>query len=80
MQIKCDPQKAPCLFNIENDPCEMINLASSMPEKLQELEKKLQKFQSTIIPPSNVPDDENGNPALWNGIWVNWQDSNPTGL
>ncbi|MFD2256151.1 sulfatase [Luteolibacter algae] len=38
----------PMLFNLENDPSEKINLYSSHPEKVEELQKRMSEFDATI--------------------------------
>ncbi|CAL7944498.1 unnamed protein product [Xylocopa violacea] len=75
--IPCDPLKAPCLFNIEKDPCEMVNLAEKMPVVLAILERSLMKYRVTVIPPSNLDGDPRANPKIWNDTWTSWYELNP---
>lgn len=70
----CNPLKSPCLFNIREDPCERINLASSRPMVLLSLENALVKYKKGIKKPQNLPSDENADPRKWNNTWVPWQD------
>ncbi|XP_063972439.1 arylsulfatase B-like [Diachasmimorpha longicaudata] len=76
-EIPCDPTVAPCLFNLEEDPCEMINIAGIRPEMVQLLEESLEKHMSTALPAANIPGDIKGDPVRWKGLWVNWQDPKP---
>lgn len=71
---QCKPLESPCLFNLKEDPCERINLASTRPMLVVNLEDMLLKMRKTAITPRNVPRDPNANPALWNNTWTNWQD------
>jgi hypothetical protein len=48
--VACDPTQEPCLFNIEQDPCEHSNLALSQPEELAELQARLLHFQGKASP------------------------------
>ncbi|XP_048517743.1 arylsulfatase J isoform X2 [Dendroctonus ponderosae] len=73
-QIECNPVDAPCLFNIASDPCEYANLATDYPLILQQLQKKLQQYNATAIPPRNLPLDERGNPKYWNYVFTNFGD------
>ena len=75
--MECNPTESPCLFNVKEDPCEMINLASTRPLILTIMEESLMKHKITAMPPSNIPNDKKANPKLWKNTWVNWQDSNP---
>ncbi|XP_014609673.1 PREDICTED: arylsulfatase B-like [Polistes canadensis] len=70
--IKCDTLRAPCLFNIVNDPCEMINLAESKPQILALLELAILKHRFTVVQPSNQKKDILGNPLLYNNTWISW--------
>ncbi|KAK2581658.1 hypothetical protein KPH14_002156 [Odynerus spinipes] len=72
--IKCDPLQAPCLFDIVNDPCEMVNLAESRPQILALLERMLLKHRFNVVPPSNTEPDKLSDPSLYNGTWSNWGD------
>ncbi|XP_043488808.1 arylsulfatase B-like, partial [Polistes fuscatus] len=72
--IKCDTLIAPCLFNIVNDPCEMINLADSKPQILALLELAILKYRFTVVQPSNQKKDILGNPLLYNNTWISWSE------
>ncbi|CAH2062769.1 unnamed protein product, partial [Iphiclides podalirius] len=60
--IPCQPLLAPCLFNIEEDPCEMRNLADLEPVTLALLVEELQRANRTAVPPKNRPGDPFGDP------------------
>ncbi|XP_046838144.1 arylsulfatase B-like isoform X1 [Vespa crabro] len=72
--IKCDALLAPCLFNIVNDPCEMINLAESKPQILALLERAILKQRFNVVQPTNQKSDDLANPLLHNNTWVHWGD------
>ncbi|KAF5269793.1 hypothetical protein FQA39_LY08574 [Lamprigera yunnana] len=71
---KCRPLESPCLFNIKDDPCEMVNLAKERPILVQNLEEMLLKIKKTMIPARNVKVDPNANPIHWNNTWISWQE------
>ena len=77
LQIPCEPMIAPCLFNIEQDPCEMVNLAGKSPLNLIIFETILIKHGLTVIPPSNLDGDPRSDPSLWNNTWTSWTETNP---
>ncbi|XP_076633117.1 arylsulfatase I [Colletes latitarsis] len=79
-KIICNPMRAPCLFNINKDPCEMVNLAEERPVILAILERILTKYRVTAIPPSNLDGDPRANPTLWNNTWTSWDEPNPLAL
>ncbi|KAK9300129.1 hypothetical protein QLX08_007059 [Tetragonisca angustula] len=79
-KISCEPIIAPCLFNIKNDPCEMVNLAKKRPVILAVFKKILMKHRLSVIPPSNLDGDPKANPLLWNNTWTNWDEPNPLAL
>ncbi|XP_077994914.1 arylsulfatase I-like [Glandiceps talaboti] len=71
----CKPAEKPCLFDIERDPCEYVNLADKYPDVLQMLLSKLQSYNSTAVPPMHPGLDPAANPAIHNGAWVPWVNS-----
>ncbi|XP_076641495.1 arylsulfatase B [Halictus rubicundus] len=71
---RCKPLEAPCLFNVINDPCETVNLATKLPTIVSRLQAELQKLNATAIPPGNLPWDDRANPALWDHVWLNFGD------
>lgn len=73
-QNKCNLMESPCLFNIKDDPCERMNLASHRPNIVLNMEQLIMKYRKTAVAPSNVPRDPNADPARWNGTWTNWLD------
>ncbi|XP_015512998.2 arylsulfatase B-like [Neodiprion lecontei] len=76
-KIACNPLESPCLFNIKEDPCEMVNLAKTRPLILATLEEALMRHRVTVIPASNVDSDPKADPKNWQGIWVNWNEPIP---
>lgn len=70
----CKPMESPCLFNIIEDPCEMINLAISRPMVVANMEQTMMKYRKSAKPIINVPRDPNADPIKWNNTWTNWQD------
>lgn len=50
VKTPCNVQQAPCLFDIESDPCEEINLASSLPDLYASMKLLLQQHVSTAVP------------------------------
>ncbi|KAH8375397.1 hypothetical protein KR200_005104 [Drosophila serrata] len=65
---------APCLFHIRDDPCEQFNLAEQYPKVLSDLMAELDRFNSTVVPPSNKPGDPRADPRFWNFTWTNFGD------
>nr|XP_018917032.1 PREDICTED: arylsulfatase B-like [Bemisia tabaci]XP_018917033.1 PREDICTED: arylsulfatase B-like [Bemisia tabaci] len=70
----CDPFHGPCLFNIEDDPCETNNVAKEHPEVLKDLQNRLSEISKTAEPPGNLPLYERGNPEHWSYVWTNFGD------
>lgn len=69
----CKPTKAPCLYNIREDPCEYNNIADSHPEMLKFLLQRLAFYNATQVPPANKPADPKANPKYYGYIWTWWQ-------
>lgn len=74
MEKSCRPAEKPCLFNTEEDPCELENLADLLPDVLASVSERLKFYNSTAIPPANLPRDPRGFPSNWNNTWTNWGD------
>ncbi|GFN78880.1 arylsulfatase [Plakobranchus ocellatus] len=69
---KCQPDEAPCLFNLRKDPCEYNNLASEFPNIVWKLQERLANYNSTMVPPGNKPEDPRGLPKNNGGVWKPW--------
>lgn len=72
--IPCDPRAAPCLYNIQMDPCEKMNLAGVYQKKLAELVGRMNYLLANDVVPSRrvAVDDPQCNPDLHHGNWVTW--------
>ncbi|XP_077545815.1 arylsulfatase I-like [Haemaphysalis longicornis] len=66
--------EATYLFHLEEDPCELVNLAPSKPEVVSLLKRRLAAYNATAIPPRNKPADPRAFPENHNGTWVPWLD------
>lgn len=71
---KCDPRVSVCLFNVVHDPCEKENLAKENPEIVKQLLQRLQEFNATSVPATNLPVDERGDPKYWGYTFTNFGD------
>lgn len=78
--FRCDPLVSPCLFNIREDPCELVDLSAVRPLVAMSLSQSLERWRRTALPAANIAGDDNANPALWNNTWVPWQDEKPRRL
>ncbi|XP_067129371.1 arylsulfatase B-like [Centruroides vittatus] len=65
----CDPNLAPCLFDILQDPCELENIANEQPKMLEYMLKRLEKWKSSQIPTINQNIDPFADPALHHFTW-----------
>lgn len=72
--VLCEPLKAPCLYNIQMDPCEKMNLAGVYQKKLAELLNRMNYLLANNVVPSRrkAVDDPNCDPKLHEGNWVPW--------
>ena len=71
----CQPWLSACLFNMTSDPCEYENLASSQPLVLDAMQKRLQFYNASAVPPLNQPVDDAGLPYHHHWNWVPWRKS-----
>ncbi|KAL3181428.1 hypothetical protein MRX96_036975 [Rhipicephalus microplus] len=62
------------LFNLEEDPCECNNLASTHKELLESLNRTLEFYRAQTIAPLNEDVDPDSYPYLHNGTWAPWLD------
>ncbi|XP_032512308.2 arylsulfatase B-like isoform X1 [Danaus plexippus] len=72
--LPCRPLEAPCLFNIDEDPCETRNLADIHPDVLQMMLKELDRVNRTAVPPNNQPLTPVGDPKYWGYVITNFGD------
>ena len=72
--VECTQQAGPCLFDVEDDPCEYVNRANSNPDLVNQMLQELEKFKQTMVPPRNKPFDPRANPDNFGGVWSPWMD------
>lgn len=72
----CEARKAPCLFDIREDPCERLNLANDKPNLVRALEDYLIEIKRDVVYPQNKPLDPRSDPALPlnQNQWTFWLD------
>lgn len=69
----CEPQLAPCLFNIIDDPCEMKNLATVYPQTMREMQERLYNIVKYSTPARRIQyKDPRSNPIYHKGTWSPW--------
>ncbi|XP_077513066.1 uncharacterized protein LOC144124305 [Amblyomma americanum] len=60
------------LFDIVEDPCELNNLASSLPNVVASMKKRMDFYRESAVPTRNKPVDPAGFPEYHNGVWSPW--------
>ncbi|XP_045534123.1 arylsulfatase I [Papilio machaon] len=75
--IPCRPLAAPCLFNIEEDPCERRNLADLEPVILRRMLVELELMNRTSVPALVRAREPRADPRLWGHLYTNFGDYLP---
>ncbi|GAB0100700.1 hypothetical protein DMENIID0001_167830 [Sergentomyia squamirostris] len=75
---ECNPLISPCLFNLNADPCEVSNLADGNQGLIESMRNSIKRYELSSVPPSNVPNDPNADPAVNGGLWTWWLDNQAT--
>nr|XP_036670594.1 arylsulfatase B isoform X1 [Drosophila suzukii]XP_036670595.1 arylsulfatase B isoform X1 [Drosophila suzukii]XP_036670596.1 arylsulfatase B isoform X1 [Drosophila suzukii] len=72
----CMPLEAPCLFDIDADPCERSNLYEEYQNTtiFLELWARIEQFAKQAHPPNNKPADSDCDPRFYNNEWTWWKD------
>lgn len=70
----CDPRKAPCIFEIFEDPCEENNLASSRSATLKRMLSRFNDKVKTAVPSGRKPADPACDPINFDLNWQWWQE------
>ncbi|XP_070578823.1 arylsulfatase B-like [Ptychodera flava] len=64
------PWNATYLFNIKDDPTEHHNLAEEMPDKVKQLNARLEELKKKLVPAIRPdPDHEKSDPRRFGGAW-----------
>ena len=71
---ECSSEAGPCLFNIQEDPCEYVNQAKNQPEIVNDMMVRLEELRRTMVPPRNQKPDPEANPNNFGGVWSPWMD------
>ncbi|KAG5680743.1 hypothetical protein PVAND_010232 [Polypedilum vanderplanki] len=69
----CDLLKAPCLFDLNNDPCEENNIAEKYPIIFKPLFSRYKNALTSIVQTRRKPSDPQCDPANFNFTWNWWQ-------
>ncbi|XP_075972359.1 arylsulfatase I isoform X2 [Anticarsia gemmatalis] len=73
----CAPLQAPCLYDVEHDPCERQNLASLFPDILQRMLTQLDNVNKTAVPPNNKDIESRADPKYWGRVFTTFGDFPP---
>ncbi|XP_075550354.1 arylsulfatase B-like [Dermacentor variabilis] len=73
----CRPTVAPCLFDLDEDPCEYNDVAAEHPQLVKNLLSTLRRYKDASTPPANLPQDPLSDPGLYDNVWIPWRDKLP---
>ncbi|CAH0383325.1 unnamed protein product [Bemisia tabaci] len=65
----------PCLFNIQQDPCEFHDMADQHPSVVDELKELYESHAARLVKEQDHGFDPAAEPELWEGWWAPWLDS-----
>lgn len=68
----CNADTAPCLFDIEADPCEYNNLAQRNADVVDFLLDKISEYNATALPSVNIPQDPRAQASVNGGLMRPW--------
>ncbi|XP_030372057.1 arylsulfatase B [Scaptodrosophila lebanonensis] len=77
----CLPLKAPCLFDIDVDPCELNNLYEDHRNAsfFLDMWDRIEQFAKQAHPPANKPADPKCDPRYYKNEWTWWEDEQQAG-
>ena len=75
----CAPDSAPCLFDIEKDPCEMENIADQETQVVKDLWQRVQDHAQTASPAGREERDAGSWPPLHGYAWSCWRGDEQAG-
>ncbi|XP_065361621.1 arylsulfatase B [Calliphora vicina] len=72
----CNPLEYPCLFDLDDDPCEQHNLYERYEGStiLNDMLERVEYFRQHAHAINNKPADERCDPAKFGGEWTWWED------
>ncbi|CAL8143458.1 unnamed protein product [Orchesella dallaii] len=74
IQIPCNAYEAPCLFNVEDDPCEFFNEADQNPQIVGRLLLLIAEHNGTALPPLQRIAHQEAWPRFHGNTWTTWED------
>lgn len=74
-QISCNPYETPCLFNVEEDPCELYNVADRYPNIVDRLLHLVDEYNKTAISPMPRVAHPEAFPKNHGNVWTTWEDA-----
>jgi len=78
----CLPLEGPCIFDMDEDPCEQNNIYEKVRDGhlIEEYLARIEKFKKNARPPANKPADPNCDPRYYNNEWTWWLDERNVGV
>lgn len=70
----CDLLKAPCFYDVINDPCELNDLSKELPGLFKHFLNRLDFIEKNVVPSRRKPSDPRCDPKNFNYTWHWWQD------
>ncbi|XP_075535035.1 arylsulfatase B-like [Dermacentor variabilis] len=73
----CDSTLAPCLYDINADPCEYNDIANENPKIVRQMQTRISAYKKSALNPTNLDQDASSFPHNHGGAWVSWKDKVP---
>ncbi|XP_049518998.1 uncharacterized protein LOC125943591 [Dermacentor silvarum] len=70
----CHPSMGPCMYDLENDPWERVNIYRPDHPEYMKLRARLDELKLTMKTPLIGTPDPRADPLRRDGIWESWQD------